>query len=131
MFLITYRYILCIFALFIGIIIIFAIFLVIYSAMSTKGVTIHPQQIFCCFDLLIYQLLWSLLLLGCSIFQPHSFQPQYQSQTSLQSRTGPVQGQNRVFPVKFFSQGKTCFHYRDFPARKNLVFIAGNGFCSV
>ena len=51
---------------------------------------------------------------------------------SLQSRTGPVQGQNRVFPVKFFSQGKTCFHYReplfslqgpcfhyrDFPVRK-------------
>ena len=25
----------------------------------------------------------------------------------------PVQGQNRVFPLKFFSQGKTCFHYRD------------------
>ena len=51
---------------------------------------------------------------------------------TLQSRTGPVQGQNRVFPVKFFSQGKTCFHYRgtlfslqgpcfhyrDFPVRK-------------
>ena len=45
----------------------------------------------------------------------------------------PVQGQNRVFPVKFFSQGKTCFHYReplfslqgpcfhyrDFPVRKS------------
>ena len=51
---------------------------------------------------------------------------------TLQSRTGPVQGQNRVFPVKFFSQGKPCFHYRepvfslqgpcfhyrDFPVRK-------------
>ena len=37
---------------------------------------------------------------------------------TLQSRTGPAQGQNRVFPVKFFWQGKTCFHYRDFPVRK-------------
>ena len=32
---------------------------------------------------------------------------------TLQSRTGPVQGQNRVFPVKFSTQGKTCFHYRE------------------
>ena len=32
---------------------------------------------------------------------------------ALQSRTGPVQGQNRVFPVKLFSQGETCFHYRE------------------
>ena len=52
--------------------------------------------------------------------------------TALQSCTGPVQGQNRVFPVKFSTQGKTCFHYReplfslqgpcfhyrDFPVRK-------------
>ena len=33
----------------------------------------------------------------------------------------------RVFPVKFFSQGKTCFHYRDpcnekvFPCEKNFT----------
>ena len=53
---------------------------------------------------------------------------------TLQSRTGPVQGQNRVFPVKFFSQGKTCFHYRGtlfslfslfllqgFPSEKNFT----------
>ena len=33
--------------------------------------------------------------------------------TALQSCTGPVQGQNRVFPVKFSTQGKTCFHYRE------------------
>ena len=32
---------------------------------------------------------------------------------TLQSFTGPVQGQNRVFPVKFSTQGKTCFHYRE------------------
>ena len=32
---------------------------------------------------------------------------------TLQSRTGPVQGQNRVFPEKFSTQGKTCFHYRE------------------
>jgi hypothetical protein len=32
---------------------------------------------------------------------------------ALQSCTGPVQGQNRVFPVKFSTQGKTCFHYRE------------------
>ena len=32
--------------------------------------------------------------------------------TTLQSRTGPVQGQNRVFHVKFSTQGKTCFHCR-------------------
>ena len=33
--------------------------------------------------------------------------------TSLQSCTRPVQGKNRVFPVKFSTQGKTCFHYRE------------------
>ena len=52
---------------------------------------------------------------------------------TLQSRTGPVQSRNRVFPVYFFSQGKPCFHYRgtlfslqgpcfhyrDFPVRKS------------
>ena len=27
--------------------------------------------------------------------------------------TGPVQGQNRVFLVKFSTQGKSCFHYRE------------------
>ena len=32
---------------------------------------------------------------------------------ALQSCTGPVQGQNRVFPVKFSKQGKTCFRYRE------------------
>ena len=32
---------------------------------------------------------------------------------SLQSCTGPVQGQNRVFPAKFSTQGKTCFYYRE------------------
>jgi hypothetical protein len=32
---------------------------------------------------------------------------------TLQSCTGPVQGQNRVFPVKFSTQGKTCFHFRE------------------
>ena len=25
--------------------------------------------------------------------------------------------EKRIFPVRKFSQGKTCFHYRDFPAR--------------
>ena len=52
--------------------------------------------------------------------------------STLQSCAGPVQGQNKVFPVYSFSQGKTCFHYRetlfslqgpcfhyrDFPVRK-------------
>ena len=37
----------------------------------------------------------------------------YNLSPSLQSCTGPVQGQNRVFPVKFSTQGKTCFHYRE------------------
>ena len=32
---------------------------------------------------------------------------------TLQSRTGPVQGQNRVFPVGNTTQGKPCFHYGD------------------
>ena len=32
---------------------------------------------------------------------------------TLQSRTGPVQGQNRDFPVKYSTQGKACFHYRE------------------
>ena len=32
---------------------------------------------------------------------------------TLQSCTGPVQGQNRVFPVNFSTQGKTCFHYKE------------------
>ena len=35
------------------------------------------------------------------------------SSTTLQSRTGPVQGQNRDFPVKFSTQGKPRFHYRE------------------
>ena len=35
------------------------------------------------------------------------------AKATLQSCTGPVQGQNRVFPVKFSTQGKTCFHYRE------------------
>jgi hypothetical protein len=36
--------------------------------------------------------------------------------------------ENRVFPVKFFSQGKTCFHYREpcshcrDPCNENRVF---------
>ena len=37
-----------------GIITIFATFMVICSSVITKGVRIHPQHIFCCFDLLIY-----------------------------------------------------------------------------
>ena len=55
--------------------------------------------------------------------------------TTLKSHTVPVQGRNRVFPVYFFSQGKTCFHYRgtllslqgpcfhnrDFPGRKKYT----------
>jgi hypothetical protein len=68
-----------------------------------------------------------------------AFLNKHQVFPSLQSRIGPVQGQNRVFPVKFSTQGKTrfhyrdpCFHYRDFPVRKlhreNPVFITGNGF---
>ena len=32
---------------------------------------------------------------------------------TLQSCTGPEQGQIRGFPVKFSTQGKTCFHYRE------------------
>ena len=32
---------------------------------------------------------------------------------ALQSCIGPVQGQNRAFPVKFSTQGKTCFHNRE------------------
>ena len=74
--------------------------------------------------------------------------PVYYSQlfSTLQSPTGPVQGQNRVFSVKFSTQGKPCFHnreplfsfqgplfsLRDFPVKKlhreNPVFITGNGF---
>ena len=36
----------------------------------------------------------------------------YVAKDTLQSRTGPVQGKNRVFPVYFSHTGKTCFHYR-------------------
>ena len=43
---------------------------------------------------------------------------------NLQSLTASLQthpcNENRVFPVKFFSQGKTCFHYRD-PCNENRV----------
>ena len=39
--------------------------------------------------------------------------PQIKTFSALQSCTGPVQGQNRVFPVKFSTQEKTCFHYRE------------------
>ena len=65
---------------------------------------------------------------------------------ALQSRTGPGQGQNRVFPVYFFHMEKPVFitgepfsHCRD-PVfitgisllekihRENPVFITGNGF---
>ena len=44
---------------------------------------------------------------------------------TLQSCTGPVQGQNRVFPVKFSTQGKTCFHYREplFPLQGPLFSL--------
>ena len=43
-----------------------------------------------------------------------NFFPIYiQDFTALQSRTGPVQGQNRVFLVYFSHTGKPCFHYRD------------------
>ena len=53
--------------------------------------------------------LFSLQALHCGwcIFEVHC---KYIS--ALQSCTGPVQGQNRVFPAKFSTQGKTCFHYR-------------------
>ena len=54
---------------------------------------------------------------------------------TLQSRTGPVQGQNRVFPAKFFSQEKnlfalqgtpflvagTLFSLQGFPCEKNFT----------
>ena len=48
---------------------------------------------------------------------------------TLQSRTGPVQGQNRVFPVKFSTQGKTCFHYREplFSLQGPLFLLQGMG----
>ena len=38
---------------------------------------------------------------------------QNQLTNALQSCTGSVQDQNRVFPVKFSTQGKACFHYRE------------------
>ena len=40
---------------------------------------------------------------------------------------GAEQGQNRVFSVKFFSQGKTCVHYRkpSFSHCRDHVFITG------
>ena len=46
---------------------------------------------------------------------------------TLQSRTGSVQGQNRVFPVKFSTQGKTCFHYREplFSLQGPLFWLQG------
>ena len=47
--------------------------------------------------------------------------------STLQYLTGPVQGQNREFPVYSFSQGKTCFHYKEplFPLQVTPVLIAG------
>ena len=38
--------------------------------------------------------------------------------------------ENRVFPVNFFSQGKTCFHYRD-PCNENRVPCNENRFFPV
>ena len=38
---------------------------------------------------------------------------------ALQSRTGPVQGQNRVFPVYFSHTGKNLFSSPGNPVRKN------------
>jgi hypothetical protein len=35
--------------------------------------------------------------------------------------------ENRVFPVKFSSQGKTCFHYRD-PCNENRAPCNENRF---
>ena len=58
---------------------------------------------------------------------------EFPGQMIIEIHCNPVQGRNRVFPVNFFSQGKTCFHYRgtlfslqgpcfhyrDFPVRKS------------
>ena len=58
---------------------------------------------------------------------------------SLQSRTGPVQGQDRVFPVYFSHTGKNLFTLAGIPVmktgfsllgkvhRENPVFITGMG----
>ena len=59
--------------------------------------------------------------------------------TSLQSRTWPVQGQNRVFPMHFSHTGKNLFTLAGIPVmktgfpllgkvhRENPVFITGMG----
>ena len=59
--------------------------------------------------------------------------------TAMQSRTGPVQGQNRDFPVYFFPTGKNLFSLAGIPVmktgfsllgkvhRENPVFITGMG----
>ena len=62
------------------------------------------------------------------------------STNTLQSRTGPVQGQKRNFPVKFSHTGKNIFSLQGTPFlitgislwkklhKENPVFITGKGF---
>ena len=62
---------------------------------------------------------------------------------TMQSCTGPVQGQNRVFPVKFSTQGKTflfslqgpLFSLQGFPCETNFtgktLFLLQGRVCSV
>ena len=42
-----------------------------------------------------------------------TFEANAKCNNTLQAFTGPVQGKNRIFPVKFSTQGKTFFHYRE------------------
>ena len=54
-----------------------------------------------------------------------------QAVPTLQSLTGPVQGQNRVFPVQYFHTGKNLFSIQgsllEILHRENPVFITGTG----
>ena len=49
---------------------------------------------------------------------------------TLQSCTGPVQGKNRVFPVKFFSQGNPCNENRVSAMRKGVPCNENRGPCN-
>ena len=71
--------------------------------------------------------------------RPHAIHGNSQNTATLQSLTGPVQGQNRDFPVKFSHTWKNFFSLQGTPFlitgislweklhRENPVFITGKG----
>ena len=66
----------------------------------------------CLLKLSAYILFEANYLMPCSFF-PSTFNFFFKIKQRNYSLQTPPCNENRVFPVKFFSQGKTCFHYRD------------------